>query len=255
MRVLVFSDLHDDASTMGVARRPEALRFLDTVREATIREGVDVVAFAGDWADPGFPLYEADFVKWSFELAAASRLGHFVAVAGNHDVVEVDVPLSTLSPGEEASRWPVRDVVIEVAHLPRLVPVQSGAGDGGCVAFLCLPYCARAAYEAAGYERLLDGALEEAAALKSCGARIVSISHLCLPGARLGSEAREMARGRDLDLPAARLRGLVDLAVNGHYHAPQDVTVDGLLVVVPGSPLSFTTDDPARGKGYLIAEV
>jgi predicted phosphodiesterase len=65
-----------------------------------------------------------------------------------------------------------------------------------------------------------------------------------------------MSRGRDLDLPLARIAELRPaLVVNGHYHKPQVVQTGGVEVVIPGSPLSFTTDDPAAGKGYVVAEV
>ncbi len=244
MKLLVTSDWHDDAVTLGVPRRAEILRYVDELRHVCVLEKVDVVVFPGDFADPGgmlASLYASDSIQLLPGLAAETRSKRGIVVAGNHDVVETSQTLTTLSPlaAVTAARCGV-----SVAETSSLVYVDD-------VCFLCLPYQARAA----GAEVLPLGLFDACLGARAAGQKIVSVSHLNVPGARRGSEVKEMSRGRDVDLPVEQLLELrPDLVINGHYHRPQVVDVSGLEVLIPGSPLAFTTDDDAGGKGYTIVE-
>lgn len=250
MRILVTSDWHLDAHTLGVPRRPELLRYLDLVAQAADIEEVNVVIFAGDACDPGHMLqsqYAADIIE-AFRRLGKNRT--LVAIAGNHDVVEVAGPLTTLAPARVAF---ADDPHKHILELPEVV-----AFPGHQVALLALPYVARSQVEAGSplFVDVLDQAFSAAAMRKGAGFKLVVIGHMTVPGAKLGSETVELSRGRDLDLPLERIAALQpDLVVNGHYHKPQVVQVNGVKVVIPGSPASFSTDDAAQGKGYTIAEI
>lgn len=262
MRLLVTSDWHLDAMTLGHPRREELIAYLKRLQRAVSDEAIDAVVFAGDAADPGSMFgcrYEADMIRWFFELAFASRLKMLLAIAGNHDVVETSSPLTTLTPACEALACWTTSVHVAVKEVPAVVHAVEHN-----VAFLALPYVARAWADAeargeqtvTGPEHLMDVAFATAQRLRDQDCKIVVVGHRTVPAAQLGSESLEMSRGRDLDLPIDRIAALRPaLVINGHYHKPQVVQTGGIEVVIPGSPLSFTTDDPAAGKGYVIAEV
>lgn len=250
MRILFTSDWHLDAHTLGVPRRPELLRYLDLVSQAAEVEAVNAVVFAGDACDPGHMLqsqYAADII------GAFRRLGKnrtLVAIAGNHDVVEVAGPLTTLTPARVAFDDDPHKHILE---LPGVVTFT-----GHHVALLALPYVARSQVDAGAplFVDVLDQAFGTATMLKKAGVKLIVVGHMTVPGAKLGSETVELSRGRDLDLPLERIAALhPDLVVNGHYHKPQVVQVNGVQVVIPGSPASFSTDDAAQGKGYTVAEI
>jgi DNA repair exonuclease SbcCD nuclease subunit len=253
LKLLVTSDWHDDAVTLGIARRPELLRYVAELKRAIVAENVQVAINAGDFADPGSMLaseYAADIIRELYELGATTSVGGLVAIAGNHDVVEVDRPLTTLSPFAEVLRLASFDESnMYVAEVPRSVRIEN-------VAFLCLPYLARAYAEKQRVD-LDDAAFEQARAFREDGCKIVVVGHRTVAGARCGSESAEMARGRDLDLPIARIAELKpELVFNGHYHIPQIVRAGhGIEVAIPGSPLAYTTDDESAGKGYIVAEI
>lgn len=260
MRLLITSDWHLDAVTLGVERRPELLAYVRSVASAARENDVDVAVFGGDAIDPGSMMqsqHEVDLICGFRAIARETTRQKIVAVAGNHDVIEIGRPLTTLSPVAAAL-----EKTAFVAESPAVYTMHDHGADSESVTFLLLPYVARARFDAekkqpaTGPTAQMDQAFEIATELRKLGHRIVVVGHMTVAGAVIGSESVEMARGRDLDLPVDRIRALEPaLVVNGHYHRPQIVDVGGLEIVIPGSPLSFTTDDAATGKGYVIAEV
>lgn len=253
MRILFTSDWHVDASTAGVERIDELAKYVDAVVDAVRREGVDLVCFLGDAFDPG-SLMEA---RWStFMVRAARRLADTAAlgaifIPGNHDVLDVSEPISTLSPLAAAFDGSNRLVVCE---LPEFVTMGFAGQDTG-VGVLALPYVSRAVERAAEYRHAFDAAIAGARAAKRGGRKVVAIGHYTIAGIEPGSEG-EMVRGRDLMFPAHALRGIADLVVNGHYHARQTVTVDGVRVEIVGAPVRFTFGERDDGpRGFLLAEV
>lgn len=257
MRLLGTSDWHIDAVTLGIARRPEVLGYIKKLVHAVREHKVDVVIFSGDAFDPAnmmVSLYTADVAEAFCELAASARLGILLGIPGNHDIIEVDYPLSTLKP-VTVRGWH-SDAGVLIAEEPSVVVVAHE------VAFVLLPYYARAwsskeAERGVGPASLTALAMQTAHEEKKKGRAVVTIGHQTVPGASLGSESREMSRGRDLDIPIDALVQLrPNCVINGHYHCPQIVHLgSGIDVVIPGSPLSFTTDDPAAGKGYVIVDI
>jgi len=258
MRILATSDWHLDAVTFGIPRRDEVLRYIEAVKRAIVAEGVDIVIVSGDMCDPGSMLGSqcaADVIEAFVGLALLTKERMLLAVAGNHDVVEINYALTTLTPAHRAFDTAKRETVsgtplsIHIAETPMVVAHR------GCV-FLMLPYLSRAYVDhGIGADELLAGVIQLAAERRP-GEKLVVVGHLTIPGAIIGSESLELSRGRDYDLPIGRLSELTpDVVINGHYHRPQVVDVGPFEVVIPGSPLAFTTDDEADGKGYVILEV
>lgn len=251
MRILVSSDWHLDAATAGLERLSEVRAFAEHLIDVAQRERVHLFVHLGDLFDPGHlreSAYQAELLRVAAELNGAATMGS-LWLAGNHDVLEDSGPTSTLSPLAALSRywrhWGAQP--IHVADLPAL-------HTRGEVAFLCLPYVARAAMGTPGFRTAWVRAFEEAQ--RYVGGRLVVLSHLSLPNMHPGSEA-DMPRGRDVDFPVEQVLELQPAVVlQGHYHARQVVRVRGLEVQVVGAPVRFTFGERADGeRGYLLVEV
>lgn len=246
MRILITSDWHLDWVTAGKPRLPEMCDHIEELIAVVESESIDVVAFLGDAFDPGQmlgPMYGDVVSRAAGRFAWGARMGT-IFLAGNHDVIETSEPRSTLSSLAGIQPWVDGLFVAE----------RPCVHDVGDVRFLLLPYVSRAAWRA-GTEADAVRALDAADVRTRGKKKLVVLGHMTIPGAVMGSESRELARGRDLDLPSlAELEP--DLVVNGHYHRHQVVRHGGVDVVIPGSPLRLTFGEAEdRRKGYLVAEV
>ncbi len=244
MKILLTTDWHLDWVTAGKPRLGEMCNHIEELILVVEREEIDVVAFLGDAFDPGQmlgPVYGDVLSRAAGRFASAARMGT-IFLAGNHDVIETSGPCSTLAPLAGIQPWVDGLFVAE----------RPSVHDVGDVRFLLLPYVSRAAKKANPAD--LAGALG-CCDVKMRGRKtLVVLGHMTIPGAVMGSESRELARGRDLDLPSlAELEP--DLVVNGHYHFPSVVRHGGVDVVIPGSPLQLTFGEPEADRGYVIAEV
>jgi len=243
MRYLLFSDVHDDSVTNGVPREPEVEEFYGKILGSL--EGIDTVVFSGDLCDVDSRdvlRSVSRFIALGIDVVA--RGVNFVAIPGNHGVLHSSRVVTTMSPlarVAEYDHWSRHGAGIFVAELPRYFER---------VNVLCLPYVSKRVYLSGQYIDAARDAFVDAA--KGC----VVVSHLTVPGAVLGNESSEMARGDDQLLPVDTIKRLEpSLVVNGHYHRRQTVSVGGLTVEVPGSPCSFSFDGDETDKGFLIAEV
>lgn len=251
MKLIVSTDWHLDAVTGGRPRLPEMEAYIDQLVEAVVEERADVFIFAGDAFDPGSmqgPMLTTKMLEFAAEIHQALDGGMSIWLAGNHDVVETAEGYTTISPlraleGPTFQRFYVAE---------RAMSLQVSDEDGRSHQILALPYVARAAM-APGLEAY-EAALEDARRAVSDGRKLVVVGHMTVPGAALDNESRELARGRDLDLP-----DLSDLepalVVNGHYHEHQTVRYAGMEVVIPGSPLRLTFPGGSPTRGYLVAEI
>jgi DNA repair exonuclease SbcCD nuclease subunit len=245
VKILLTSDWHLDAVTAGKPRLSEACEHIEELISVVEREEVDVVAFLGDAFDPGQmlgPVYGDVISRAAGRFARAARMGT-IFIAGNHDVIETSEPRSTLSPLAGIQPWVDGLFVAE----------RPCVHDVGDVRFLLLPYVSRAATKASPDD--LEIALARCSVKARSGKNLVVLSHMTIPGAVMGSESKELSRGRDLDLPSlAELEP--DLVANGHYHRHQVMRHGGVDVVIPGSPLRLTFGEAGdRLKGYVVAEV
>jgi DNA repair exonuclease SbcCD nuclease subunit len=246
MKILFTGDWHLDAFTAGVERLPEIRTFVERLKLEIVKRKIDVGVFLGDAFDPGglfATQYAREIMRMIDDMACLTRLGTFLSVAGNHDVVESSEVVTTLSPlAEMATRK--KPQILTVAESPRLEIM-------GRTGFLLLPHTARAR----------DALDETTAVLKSAyekrnDLQIIPVGHMTVPGAVMGSESKEMARGRDIELPFQALSELHPvLAINGHYHRRQIVRVGGLDVLMPGAPLRFAFDGDDSDKGFFVADV
>jgi len=258
VRGILFGDVHLDAVTAGVARRPEVLRFFASIEQAVVTEDADFVVFMGDCHDPGSmqeSLYCSDLIDFA---GALGRRATFLLIPGNHDVIECSVlthemwPLTTLSPVRTAFAQHQNNVL--TVERPMFVEALVEGTDLGVLA---LPYTAKVhSGRVAGW---LDDAFRDSEGWRERhpDQPFIVVGHMTVPGAVLGSESAEMARGGDRDFPFKRVAALRPSAVaNGHYHRRQVVRSAGIDVVMPGSPMGFTFGEANDGgKGYLVVEV
>lgn len=247
MKILISSDWHLDAVTAGVPRVAELEPYLDAIEEAIETQGIDAAILLGDFFDPGgMRAHELTTILIRAVYRLAGCVNDIVVVAGNHDVVETSEGWTTLSP-LRAAVSAAGDLVADVWVAEQPGFQLCGYGSKKLFGVLALPYVARAA-EKSG---LVDEAILDA--MRFDGPLIVA-GHMTVPGAILGSESKELARGRDLDFPdISELKPVY--AFNGHYHRAQ--VVDGPVpIVIPGSPwrVTFGEADDAD-KGFLVVEI
>lgn len=231
--IVVTSDWHADATTMGVARFADIEAKVRRIVQLVIAqpERVTAFVFCGDLADPDSPGAWAA-AKLAVEVAARlSSEGCDVPtlwLTGNHDVMEDSSGAHSLMPVAPVG---------EVVDAPR---VSSWCGLGGVpVTWMALPFVPRSrAYDP---EAFVEEVTEDVQ---------VVFSHLCVEGIGPGSETKDFARGREVFLPLTAIRRKWPRAriVQGHYHNPQ--TYEGIEVV--GSLERLTRSDVGERRGYLI---
>lgn len=265
MRVLVTSDWHLDAVTAGVPRREEVLAFAAKILRVAIDAKPDLFLHLGDWYTPGSmrdALYASDISRF---VSAMSRLllprATHVYLAGNHDELDLfDREHPNLNPaGADPDRRLPVSTLTAVATWMYSVPVEGRVCEQPMAialpnewALLALPHCAPVL------------GVDYAQAVRECvgdfGAsrltKWIVAAHLTIPGAMLGSESRELARGRDDLLPIDEIAKLSPrLIVNGHYHRPQVVPSAAGDIVIPGSPVRMTFAERDDRKGYLLIDL
>lgn len=214
-KMLVFSDVHLDAVTMGVPRYDELSATLEEIKGIAFNHGCNSAVFNGDWCDPDTPR-TLRCIERATEFAAGLKRDLGIEsywVNGNHDVVEDGYGTSVLSPLSAIEG-------VEVVSGP-----DEFTQDGVSIAFL--PYTARAKnYDPEKWAKIFE---QEA--------RWV-FGHLNLIDFVPGSETEEMPRGRDVIWPTKQLGNRCPQAklIGGHYHG--GTRFDGVEII--GSPGIFT---------------
>jgi hypothetical protein len=213
--MLVFSDVHRDAVTMGVPRFDELTETLEEIKTIAFNHGCNSMVFNGDWCDPDSPR-TLRCIESAAEFAAGMKRDLGVEsywVNGNHDVVEDGHGTSVLS---------VLSAIdgVEVVSGP-----DEFVQDGVSIAFL--PFTARAKnYDPEKWAKVFE-----------TETRWV-FGHLNLIDFVPGSETEEMPRGRDVIWPTKQLANRCPKAklIGGHYHG--GTRFDGVEII--GSPAIFT---------------
>lgn len=258
MKILLTSDWHLDAVTAGVPRLGEFSKYIGKIVQAVKEHDVDIIAVLGDYFDPG-KMNGPELTSVIFD--AADRLGgsgadRVIWIAGNHDVVESPGGWTTISPldyaidngafchGNEGKC--AHHCVFQRPTFSRFTNDEFGV--------LALPYTSRSSNASEELSTALASAEEHRSAEKP----VIVLGHLSVPGAVQGSESKEMARGRDSDLPFDSIAKLSPaLVANGHYHKAQVVKgPGGIDVLIPGSPHRFTFGERNDSdKGFLIVDL
>jgi hypothetical protein len=238
MKIVCSGDWHLDAVTAGVERFDEVAAAVATVVEAAVQPDVDLFAFLGDLCNPESPRAwrAVRFGQWvvqQLELVHSNRTRvQSLWLVGNHDVVEDGCGSSTL--------LPLTAFIEEVIDGPMKFDIAG-------VDVVGLPCTSRVApYDPGEFVRA------------NCGKRpLVVLSHLSLHAAQPGSESADMARGREVFLPARELQllGVPVTVLNGHYHKRQTVLEDGLEVQCVGSLARLTRGERDNSPAFLVVEV
>ena len=234
MKIVVCGDWHLDWMTAGVERFDEVAAAVNQAINYAAQHA-DLFVFLGDLCDPESP---RAWRACAFALERATALSiPSVWIPGNHDVVDDGHGTTTLSPLAA-----IEDDRIQVAEAPVVLTF-------GEVQVLCFPYVSRAnLYDPEDVVRKMP----------ATGGPVVMLSHLCLESAGQGSESAEMARGREMFLPAKALveRDLnVAVVLNGHYHQRQEVVEHGLKVQCAGSLAKLTRGERHNAPAFLVVEV
>lgn len=238
------TDWHGDRDTLGVSRTSEVR---DAVKQSVahaIEINADAYLFAGDLADPDSG--GATFRAQEIAIEAAHELSDHgirsIWIAGNHDVNEDGTGATCLSPLAAIERSRGCKELLYVAETPRVVDLSED------LAVMCLPYVPIShGYSPSEYARGIFGSGERT----DIDQRIITLSHLMIPGVVLGEETTEMPRGRDVAFPLAETARAV-VRINGHYHTRQ-TTAEGILI--PGALCRFTFGDERSEPGYLVIDL
>ncbi len=233
MKILATSDWHGDAFTGGYDR-------FDDVRGAVAQsmvtadvEDVDLYLFCGDLADPGPRAHRCTELLVDTAVTLKQQGVDFLAITGNHDVVEDGTgshTLCALKPLALVNDYPDHNII-------------------GGVNFLSLPFTARShAYDPVK-------TIEHWATYvgKKTPAPTVIVGHLNLEGISPGSETTSMPRGRDVYWPMDAIREHFPkaLCIGGHYHEQQ--VYDGVHIV--GSLQRLTFAEEENEPAFMMFEV
>lgn len=238
MKIFACSDLHFDARTAGFARFDDVEAAFDQVVSTAIERQADLFLFCGDACDPelGLDVIRANQVL----IKQAKRLGNagipFVAIAGNHDVVEDGRGTTTLGPLAESQFGRVFET--------------PGFMDRGDFVVLALPYPSRSfGYDPDKFVR------DSSRYLVEMDAPIVVVSHLMHEGATPGDEKTDFPRGRDVFYPVDAVAALAKktklVSIGGHYHRRQ--VLNGVQIV--GSLVRLTFGEEDHEPGYLAVRL
>jgi DNA repair exonuclease SbcCD nuclease subunit len=217
MKVAISADWHLDAISNGIARYPDLSRSVDEVVRRVGAE-CDVFVFAGDLCNPDRGARTLRAIGKAAEVAKNLALFDVESywIAGNHDVVDSEEALSTLSPLIGGDGVVIEDVFS--------APLDEKWW------LVALPYISKLRFN---QEEFLAKVESELVSISNDGCRALVVGHCTeVGGAKIGNETTLMARGRGMPFPVELCQRHGAVMVNGHYHKRQ-VTPDG--IVIPGS--------------------
>lgn len=241
MKLVVSSDYHIDFHTAGVRREEDIADASLLVVERAIEIEADLFLFLGDLCDPDVGAFMANHIAIRRHAQLAEAGVRDVWLVGNHDQIET-------SRGDHA--------MLPLAAVATVVAEPEAFLIGPRLWLLCFPYTSTART----YDPIVEA--QKMRALVPPGDRVVVASHLMLEGITPGSETTDMARGRDVFLPVARLVEMFGspLILNGHFHTSQTYQhpmpdLSTYPVYIPGSLVRLTKGEIGNVPGYLIVEV
>lgn len=249
MKILITSDWHADAKTIGHARFLDVDLAVGEMVRAAVAQKFGAFLFLGDLCDPDSG--SACFRSVEVATSAACELSRAgvcnVWVAGNHDVIEDGSGDTTLSPLRPlVAAYPG---LVHVMEQPGMVLLGKGR-DGASVYVRALPFAATSrAYAPRDHAAELS---------KGSKPHFIVAAHLAVAGVQPGEETTDMPRGREVLFPRECFPSTVERThlFNGHYHRQQVHQMEGFLPVhIPGAPARFTFGEAENAPGYMVLEV
>ena len=254
MRVIASSDWHLDQATAGIDRFIDICGSIDVSVQHAISAPVDVTMavaigasiadsvgakadmylFCGDLCDPNTSMAHRAIAKAVEVQRRCHEAGIlFVAIAGNHDVIEDGSGVTTL----RALGQTGRGILFEK-------PTVSYAFGSQCT-LIALPFTAQSHdYDPDKFIRGLDIPKEHP---------VLIMGHLNLEGIAPGSETTEMPRGRNVYWPTEAIAECFPdaMVVGGHYHKPQEY--GGVRII--GSLARMRFDEADNDLGFMTLEI
>lgn len=236
LRVGIIGDLHLGKTIRGYDRTEDVLKTWETALKEMERRGVQVMIQTGDVFDTATPSPELTALAIRMFADAAGRFDVACVLVGNHDLRHGKDKADALAPLRE-----VAPSNLHVAFEPTVLLIREGAG------LLLLPYESRSRRDWHTPEEY-DAAIAKLLPPLRPG-KILTVGHLDLPGAHLGSEAE--ARGGGHPWPPCAWARKGDVMVDGHYHRPQDVPHGPWTVRCVGTPVALDFGEKGEIKRWL----
>lgn len=241
------SDWHVNVSTGGFRRFEDITRSVRETAEIAVQDRHDYYLFTGDLHDPdangdGY-LYSRFLIETA--IYVMERGVKFIAIPGNHDVVENGrgtTTLSALAALMGSHQYGERLYVVEEPGLISLPDAE----------FIALPFTSH------------DRNYDPAQAIRDCTnlmrsskLPVIVAGHLNIEGIEIGSETTDFPRGRDIFFPQQACDDLAATGrevfkVNGHYHKAQ--TFEGIHVPGAVARLTFGKEEEYT-PGFQVIEV
>ncbi len=268
MKILHFADAHIDMANYGrhdpVTGLPlrvlDFLKSLDTIVDAAIERGVDMVIFAGDaYKDRSpAPTFQREWGKRIMRLSQAKI--PTLLLVGNHDISPAIGRAHAL---QEFNTLQVP--YVKVLDAPELLKPEN-LWDLS-VQVIAMPWISRSSFMAATGEtdsmqafsrieenigELISGYIEECDPFLP----VILTAHASIEGAKFGGE-RLVMLGNDLVLTGSLVKNpKLNYVAMGHIHKPQDVNEGSQPpVIYPGSIERVDFGEMKEERFFVIAEV
>jgi DNA repair exonuclease SbcCD nuclease subunit len=257
MKILVTSDWHLDAKTLGKWRFAELSQTITSMVDKAIAKDIHLFVFMGDLMDP--EVQPITYRVYEFLIGICRRLDDAgitsIWLTGNHDVMEDGLYTSTLTPLKGLQKV---SKVEDWVQLPKSEVVSLYPGDiSVCDSYtqyevfsrdkwsmhkiLCLPYTHSTVVSPSEWLKKVE-----------IGGHYV-FGHLMIEGVILGDESTDFRRGSDRRLPTELLKGCK--VFNGHYHKSQVYKKDDVDIHIPGSLARLSFNEVSHKPSYLIVDV
>jgi len=239
--IVVSSDWHADAVTLGVPRYEEVRDAVHESVQYAIDNNASAYIMLGDLADPdsGGATFRAVALQISTAFDLADEGIRSIWIAGNHCVHEDGSGATVMSPLAAVAR---DSSLIRVAEEPCITDIAED------LAVLCLPFTA--------VSRGVDLAKRVKELWPRDGTKVIVASHLTVPGIMPGEETHEMPRGREIAYPFAETSKAI-VRIQGHYHQRQtfDPGDGGPPIIIPGSLARLTFGEQDHTPAFIALEV
>jgi DNA repair exonuclease SbcCD nuclease subunit len=251
MKILATGDWHADWSTYGVSRYGDVKKAVDETIHVALQERIDFYVFLGDLSNPEdgpAALRSVSLIMDASIRCTRVNKIEFVAISGNHDVIEDGSGDTVLSPiGMLPS--------VRLYESPTCQIFDHVLFERTTVRVIALPFTA----SSHGYdpEEFVDRAVQDDP--REVDATIV-LSHLTgLQGVQPGEETTEMPRGREVRFPAEAIGRIPGrkVVLQGHFHRRQTWRPVGqdYDVHIIGSLARLTFGEEKNDPGYTMVEI